>query len=454
MKILIATYWLIPHVGGVWVYIQDLKASLEKLGHEVDILARHPDESSYYIVNTGRRVEKKLFRPLIEKEIKAVYASQPIPIDPWIVDQEIEFCSYALAASYLGLRGYDIIHAQDVISSRALWQIKPVGVPLINTIHGCLATDFWVSLEGRAPSDSIWKYACAREYYGATSSDLAVVPTNWLHRTLGSYLVPGDHMEVVPYGMNIEHFLQRTKERTSFKLPKDNCNILCPARLDKVKGHSSLLDALHLLKQSRNDWRCLFVGDGNLRAELEIKALELGLSPYVVFAGSRNDVPSLMRQSDIIVLPSLNDNQPYAVMEAQLASKPILVSDAGGIPEMVQHGQTGLMARAGDSGELSRCLQLLIENKPLRNRLAKNGHSWGLKQWSLPAMAERIEELYERLLSKQHIRKASHPLKHPGHHGAKICTYFRNAYQMDIPKSFSIVDDHIVGSILFQANQS
>ncbi|WP_063892480.1 glycosyltransferase family 4 protein [Paenibacillus sp. Leaf72] len=451
MRILLATYWKLPHVGGVWAYIQDLKTSLERLGHEVDVFALHPDEKSYYMLGTGQRVQKRYFKQLVEREIKAVYAAQQIPIDPWIVDQEIEFCTYALAASYFGLKKYDLIHAQDVISSRALWQIKPEGLPLINTIHGCLATEYWISLEGKAPPEFIWKYACAREYYGATSSDLSIVPTKWLQQTLASYLVPIDHMEVVPYGMNVEHHLQRMKENTTLKLPSNLNIIACPARLDKVKGHSSLLSALYKLKQTRSDWICLFIGDGYLRSELENQTAHLGLSQHVLFIGSRNDVPALLQQSDIVVLPSLHDNQPYAVMEAQISRKPLVVSNAGGIPEMVRHNHTGLMAKAGDSNELSRYLQVLLENQSLSQRLAYNGYEWGIRQWSLPKMVDRVVDCYEILLSNQHIRKANHPPKYAGHYGSGICELLRNNQRMYIPASFSIVDDHIVGSIIFQA---
>jgi glycosyltransferase involved in cell wall biosynthesis len=450
MKILIATYWLLPHVGGVWVYIQDLKAGLERLGHEVDILARHPDEQSYYIVNTGRRVEKDQFKRVVEGEIRAILAPHMNRIDPWIVEQEIELCAYALAASYFGLEKYDVIHTQDVISSRALWQIKPNGVTLLNTIHGCLAAEYWVSTEGKPPSESIWRYACAREYYGATSSDLSIVPTKWLHKTLSGYLVPPDHMEVVPYGMDIASYMQRMNEPTNFQLPNAMNVIVCPARLDKVKGHSCLLDALSNLKQSRRDWVCLFLGDGHLRAELEVKTALLGLNANVIFTGNRHDVPALLKHADIVVLASLSDNQPYAVMEAQVSRKPVVVSNAGGIPEMVKHNQTGMVSQAGDSNGLARCLGMLLEDRTLRERLANNGYRWGSKQWSLTTMMDRTMRIYENLVNHRVSRKVNHPPKHK--YGPWIRSFFRERYSMNIPSSFSIVDDHIVGSILYRQN--
>lgn len=453
MKILLATYWLLPHVGGVWAYVQELKTSLEQLGHEVDVFARHPDEKSYYIINTGQRVEKDLFKRIVQDQIRAIYASHRVFIDDWIVEQEIELCCFALAASYFKLNKYDVIHTQDVISSRALWQIKPKHLPLISTIHGCLAADYWISTKGRAPSAPIWKYACAREYYGATSSDVTIVPTHWLRNTLAGYLVPSDHMQVIPYGMNIEKFIQRMNEPPEITVPSQLNFIVCPARLDKVKGHSCLLDALYKLKQVRSDWVCLFIGDGELRNELEQKSNRLGLTSHVIFMGSRRDVPALLKQADIVVLPSLNDNQPYAVMEAQIACKPIVVSDAGGIPEMVQHEYTGLMSKAGNSDELSHCLNVLLHDRVLREQLATNGHAWGITQWSLMTMMQRTMQVYESVLNKNIVHKVNHPPKQDRNIYPWLRFVLRGTLNLEVPSTFYFVDDHIIGSILYQATQ-
>ncbi|MFF2479862.1 glycosyltransferase family 4 protein [Paenibacillus sp. NPDC058071] len=452
MKILIATYWLLPHVGGVWAYIQDLKASLERQGHQVDIFARHPDKMSYYMIQSGSRVDKKRFISVIEPYIRDAYAPYAGKIDSWIIEQEIELCAFALAASFFGLQKYDLIHAQDVISARALWQIKPAGIPQINTIHGCLANEYWLTRGGQVPQNSIWKYACAREYYGVTSSDVSIVPTQWLHRILAGYKVPHAHMEVIPYGMDIVRFLSRMEEGAALSFPKSTSVIICPARMDYVKGHSCLLEALYRLKQSRSDWVCLLVGDGDLRQELQQKASQFGLDQHVIFMGNRSDVPALLKHSDIVVLPSLHDNQPFTVMEAQVAKKAVVATDAGGIPEMITQGVTGLLAHAGSAGHLMVCLKALLDDPALRNQLAANGRQWGLMQWSLPTMLQRTLSLYDDVLKGKRVRTAAHPPKSVNKYTPLVRTAFYSRYNMQIPTSFSLVDDHIVGSILFGAS--
>lgn len=449
MKILIATYWALPHVGGVWAYIQDLKSSLEKYGHEVDVFAKHPDGHSYYILNTGQRVEREIFTSIIAATVRSTYAARHV--DPWIIEQELDYCCFALAAAYFGLEKYDLIHTQDVISSRALWQIKPEYIRLISTIHGCLAAEYAASLNGNMPSPTIERYACAREYYGATSSNACIVPTHWLKNTLHHYGVPMDHMEVIPYGMDIEQYKLRLGMGTTYIPPGGVHVISCPARLDKVKGHDSLLDALFKLKQIRSDWVCLFIGDGYLREELEAKTNRLGLNGHVIFMGSRNDVPGLLIKSDIVVLPSISDNHPFAIMEAQIARRPLVVSNAGGIPEMVQHERTGLMASAGNSDELLHWLLVMLHHPVYRGMLAENAYHWGMKEWSLETMFQRTTNAYGAVLGKNHqkftdVFGAIFGKKRQGN-VPWIKTHFRNIYGMNIPDSFAFVDGHILDSI-------
>ena len=126
----------------------------------------------------------------------------------------------------------------------------------------------------------------------------------------------------------------------------------------------------------------------------------LDLEKHVLFLGGRNDVPALLNQADIFVLPSVQDNHPYSVMEAQIAGKPVVVSNAGGIPEMVTHLQTGLVSQAGNSKQLYYHLKMTLEDEDLCNRLAENAKQWGRVHWSLPVMIEQTINVYERALSK------------------------------------------------------
>ncbi|MGM0923593.1 MAG: glycosyltransferase family 4 protein [Bacillota bacterium] len=401
MKILLATYWYLPHVGGVSTHVYGLKRELEQLGHEVDVLAHHPDMQKYYMPNNGRFLEKPKVKDLIYEKVLGFYKENISQVDPWIRWREIERYSYEAAAAVFGLTKYDLIHSHDIVSTRALWRVKPKEVPLISTIHGCLATEHIISGEIKSRESLQWKYASAEEYYGSTSSNITIVPTKWLKELLVSdFNVPADHVTVIPYGMDIEKFMEQTEKFPKLERPTDKKIIICPARLVPVKGHEFLLDALAKLKQTRTDWLCWIIGDGETRKQLEHQAAQLNLADEVTFFGKREDVPSLLKQADIFVLPSLQDNQPFSVMEAQTAGKAVVVTDAGGIPEMVDNGKTGLLVASGESEPLFEKLEKLLEDDDLRNELAENAQKIAVEKWSLQTMMDNICEVYENIVRR------------------------------------------------------
>lgn len=400
MKILLSTYFYLPHVGGVSTYVDNLKQALERMGHEVDVFSHHPDMQNYYMPNNGRTLEKPKIKDLIYAKVYAYYDQKLPHVDPWIRWREIERYSFEAAAATFGLQKYDLIHTQDIVSTRALWRAKPKGTPLIATIHGCLATEFIHSGEVTGKNTLPWKYAAAEEYYGAVSSNATIVPTKWLQDLSESeFRIPRNHLKVIPYGMNIQYFLERAEYWTTLRTPTDKKVLICPARLVPVKGHKHLLDALAILKRDRTDWVCWLVGDGELKEELVQQCKNLNLEEHVMFLGSRSDVPALLKQSQVFVLPSLQDNLPFSVMEAQVTGKAVVVSDAGGIPEMVSHGETGLISPLGQSEPMYRNLKKVLENDLFRKRLGEQAKQWAMQQWSVEKMMEQTLNVYNSVAS-------------------------------------------------------
>ncbi|WP_246049915.1 glycosyltransferase family 4 protein [Paenibacillus chibensis] len=163
-----------------------------------------------------------------------------------------------------------------------------------------------------------------------------------------------------------------------------------------MKGIDVLISALGMLKHMRNDWVCWIVGDGEKREELVRQAAGLSLQEEVAFLGERRDIPALLLQSDIFVHSCIQDNQPFAVMEAQLAGLPACVSNAGGLPEMVEHGVTGLISPVRDSLTLAQHLNLLLANDEFRHALGRNAAQWAQEHWSMDLMISRLLGAYAR----------------------------------------------------------
>ncbi|RAP76801.1 glycosyltransferase family 4 protein [Paenibacillus montanisoli] len=414
MKILLATFWGLPHIGGVDLYIRQLKLGLEQRGHKVDILCRYPDGSGYSILNHNRHLPRSSVYSLVDSNVKAYFKESLSGLDPLVQDAEVEQYCYEVGAAYLGVDSYDLIHAQDVISARALARIRRPQTALVTTIHGYLAGEWFLSLKRQGVlNDSerrerLWHYAVKREQLGLDSADAATLPTQWMKdKMAGEFAVPVDKLNVVPNGIDIHGFANQLLGGTDLRPASGKKVIICPARFDPLKGHKYLIRALAKLRRMRDDWVCWLVGSGGPEFNLRELVKLHGIEPDVMFLGTRSDVPALLRQSDIFVLPSLQENHPYAVMEAQVAGTAVIVSDAGGMPEMVTHGETGLVFPVENDEQLYQHLLLLLSDEQLRNHISSQARHAGYERWSLDVMMARIDAVYEKALVRKRERIGS-----------------------------------------------
>jgi glycosyltransferase involved in cell wall biosynthesis len=403
LKILLSTFWRHPVIGGSAMYIEQLKKGLEREGHEVDILAKHPTLNGYYLVNTDKFIE---FNKL-NKVITSCYKHYLPNLDPIYKKNEIDHHCFEMAASYCNLENYELIHTQDIFSTRLLSRIKPKKTPLVASIHGCIATEYQIHKRNSFSNNRLfnfnkdfgWKYAFWQEYTGATSSDITIVATQWLKDLLtNEFNVGANQLIIIPYAQDIKEFRKRMNEESPFIAPSDKIVIVCPARLAFIKGHKILLEALAKLKNHRTDWVCWLVGDGNLRNDLKSMTSKLNLDQNVKFLGSQKNIPAILKQADICVLSSLQESFPYAIMEAQIAGKPVVVTDAGGLPEVVTHGQTGLISQKGNNESLYRNIRKLLEDEYLRTTLASNAQNYGIEKWALETMISKTQAIYEQVI--------------------------------------------------------
>ncbi|MEO3944791.1 glycosyltransferase family 4 protein [Gorillibacterium sp. CAU 1737] len=404
LKVLLACYWPLPHLGGVWPYMLQLKQQLEYRGHTVDIFGNGPDIPKYHMVNQNRGLLKDHILPFLK--VKLNNRSYPgINSNSWLHTVELDRYCMELSAAYFGLDSYDVIHSQDVISTLAMSRVKGKHTGLVASIHGSLAREVLYAVEKDNLEGSvrakISRYYRTLEHYGAVSSDITITSTEWMRNLLiQDFQVPAEQVVSFPYGLDTDTFYQIQALGTERTRPPGKKVIICPARLVSIKGINFLIDALARLKRVRSDWVCWIVGDGDLRKPLQEQAKALGLTQDVLFLGQRKDVPALLTQADIFAHPSLQDNQPFSVMEAQLAGLPCVVSNAGGLPEAVLHNVNGLVSPVGDVATLSDHLHFLLANDESRQRLGQHAAEWAKEHWSLATMTDRMVQQYEAAWNK------------------------------------------------------
>lgn len=410
LNILLSAYWQHPTIGGSATYMEQLKSGLEREGHTVDILARHPTLNGYYLVNGSKFIDiNKMNRP-VSKIVNSYFNHHFSNLLPNYKANEVAHHCFELAATYFDLGKYDLIHTQDIYSTRLLARVKPENTPLIASIHGCIATEYLIRMKNSFPNQRLpnnkedfgWKYTFWQEYFGVISSDKTIVATRWLKDLLmNQFHVEDKQLTIIPYALDVEQFINRMGEKSPIIAPSEKTVIVCPARLDLIKGQKILIHALAQLKQYRNDWICWIVGDGNLREELQSLTRRLKLEKNVIFLGIQKNIPAILKQANICVLPSLQEAFGYAVMEAQVAGKPVVVTDAGGLPEVVTHGQTGLISQKGNSESLFKNIRQLLENESLRNTLGLSAQKCGTEKWALKTMINKTLDIYEQAIKSK-----------------------------------------------------
>lgn len=193
----------------------------------------------------------------------------------------------------------------------------------------------------------------------------------------------------------------RSREEVRRELGLDGLTGIIVARLDKLKGHEVLLDALARMQAPLT---MLIAGDGDQRAALEARAKELGLgAERVRFLGYRADVADLLAASDLFVLPSRTEGLPLSVLEAMSHGLLVVATPVGGVPEALNGEECGLMVPVGDAEPLAAALQRLALDPELRAALGKAGYRRVETHFSFAAMTRSYEDLYRRLLRGESV---------------------------------------------------
>jgi len=169
-------------------------------------------------------------------------------------------------------------------------------------------------------------------------------------------------------------------------------------RLMPVKGLEIFLQAARMLKDRGRSPKFLVAGDGPLAGALQSLARELGLADDVRFLGHRKDSHDILGLLDLFVLPSLSEGIPLVLLEALALSRPVVATNVGGIPEVVEHGRSGVLVPAGRPDELARGCLTVMDNPALAQRLGQAGRTRVEEAFSADAMAEKVAQIYRTLV--------------------------------------------------------
>lgn len=278
----------------------------------------------------------------------------------------------------------DVLHSHEfMMSTMGAFATRGRDCRHVITMHG--GVYFASNLRRRA---SLRLAAETSDHMVAVSQQSRVV----LSRQL---LLRPDRIEVVPNGVTPRKGTGSAVRR-ELGLQDDQLLLLAVGSLYPVKGHVHLIEALSLIGSNDNRVRVAIAGQGGEESRLRALADDLGVASAVHFLGFRSDVPELLDAADVFVMPSLSEGMPMAMIEAMLASLPIVSTNVGGIPELLTSPDMGVLVDPSDPKGLAEAIRTLVDDPEEMQRLGRAARERALAHFTSSTMVERYLELYRR----------------------------------------------------------
>jgi glycosyltransferase involved in cell wall biosynthesis len=172
-------------------------------------------------------------------------------------------------------------------------------------------------------------------------------------------------------------------------------------RLVEQKGHRYLFEAVRQLKGNFKI-KLLVIGDGPLLQSQKLAVSRSStLRDSVIFTGLRKDVPRLLQATDLLVLPSLREGLPMVALEAMASSIPIVATNVGGMPEVIEDRVTGLLVEPEDPASLAEGLRTMLHDRAFARRLGESGYRVGKERFAVETMVKANEKLYGECQNKR-----------------------------------------------------
>ena len=367
--------------GGGAVHVRTLALALAARGHQVQV-AMAEDEGT---------VSRQDFAP-------AAIGFTPLPIATGI-------SRTALSTLRHLYRTVDLVHLHGAraalfgrLAALSLGRARP---RLVYTIHGYAAP----------------YYGSARRYIQVgLERSLASVTNRWVavcqaekEALVASGVAPASRVAVVWNGIDVDAFAlppdrqaaARAALRQELRLPPDAPILLTVCRLYKPRDFPTLFRAFAQARAAYPTAHLLIVGDGPYRSALAAQVEQMALGRAITFTGWRSDLPALYAASDLYTLTTWGwEGLPLTVLEAMAAGLPVAATCAGGVPEAVVDGETGILAERQNIASLEDAFRRLLADEALRRRMGEAGRRRAQAHFRVETMVERIDRLYRELLAR------------------------------------------------------
>jgi glycosyltransferase involved in cell wall biosynthesis len=367
MKILLLTTHL--DIGGIAVYIINLAHCLKQEG--VDVV----------VASGGGELENKLAEDGIRHVRLDIRTKSEFGISVWR--------SLPRLNRHVLEEGYDLVHAQTRVAQvLACLSRKFTGVPYVSTCHGFFRS-------GRL----------GRRLFPCWGSNvIAISESVRKHLTEDFRLSPGK-VTMIYNGIDVDRYSRfRTDKRDEdlareIGIEKDVFVVGTVGRLSPVKGHNFLIEAFSGALSRHPTMRLLIVGEGSEKKALGEQARLSGLEDKVFFtSGKDKTLESFFSIMDVFCLASVSEGLGFSLMEAMASGRPCVASDIGGLSELIENGENGLLVPSRDPEALGKAILRLAGDEDLRKRIAKKAREKALRDFPVRYSALSTMEVYKKVL--------------------------------------------------------
>ena len=394
MKILMLTWEYPPRVvGGISRVVHDLSHRLIKDGHEVTVVTYKEGDVEDFENDGGVKVYRV-----------NNYMINPNNFIDWIM--QLNFNLVAKATEIINKEGpFDVIHAHDWLVTYAAKTLKDsYKIPIIATIH---ATE---SGRNSGIHDEVQRYINDTEWLLTYEATEVIVNSNYMKNELQRLFgLPYEKINVVPNGVNLNLYNGVEKDydfRRQYAADNEKI-ILYVGRLVYEKGIQNLIAAMPKILNGYHDSKLVIAGRGGMIDELRDEVRRLGIENKVYFTGylSLDKVTKMYKCADVAVFPSTYEPFGVVALEGMLSGTPVVVSDVGGLNEIVDHRVNGMKSYAGNPNSIADSILELLFNPGLCEEVAKNAKAKVKTQYNWNKIAQDTHFIYQKAICQTMAEK-------------------------------------------------
>ncbi len=324
-----------------------------------------------------------------------------VQVESFRLERAISPASARWLAAVLRRHRVTLAHSHEfTMAVYGSWAARQAGVPHLFTMHG-----------GRYNAERLRRRIALR--VAANLSGAVVAVSESLARHLSRDLwLRASRTITIPNGVRQAPDTPSTL-RHELALPTEAFLVVAVGNLYPVKGHRFLLEALGLLRTTLPQLHVAIAGRGELEGALRTRAAELGVADRFHLLGLRADVGNVLAGANVVVLPSLSEGVPLALLEAMLAARPIIATAVGEVPTVLDHGRAGVIIPPGDAISLADALRGLLADSQRRQLLSVAALTRATENYTLARMMERYLALYARVLGTLPAPQGADPALQP-----------------------------------------